>query len=279
MKESVHGISTALEQNYVYPQLGTDMSAYIGDKLLNGGYDNLYTNFGLIAQLNADLRYVSNDKHISLRPFSDDIGPGVSHANRAFSVEAELLQGNVGYLRLNSFPFGESARNVLIEAVSGFPSTEAIIIDLRSNGGGSTHQSAHFAAVFLDPGTPLWTYADRNGVITEKYHAEFIPGTELLKEVPLYVLTSKKTFSAAEYFVWAMKLCGRAKIIGERTGGGAHPIEDIQIEDLFTLRTPVAKPVIPPGEDSWQAHGIEPHLSTSAEQALSSALAIVVQRS
>jgi len=153
----------------------------------------------------------------------------------------------------------------------------AIIIDLRENGGGSADQSAYLAAIFLEPETLLWTYLSRNDEVKEEYRTQFVPDADVFKDIPLYVLTSKKTFSAAESFVWAMKLNKRATVVGEQTGGGAHTIKDIHLGNLFTLRTSIGRPVIPLGEKNWEASGLMPDIAVPSDRSLEEVLGMVNQ--
>jgi carboxyl-terminal processing protease len=107
----------------------------------------------------------------------------------------------------------------LAEKISG---ARGVIIDLRGNGGGDAEAMSDIASAFLGDGFNLGQFTDRNGssftIITRSrslFMAERIAQTKL----PLVVLTSERTSSAAEIFIAALKAARRATIIGTETCG------------------------------------------------------------
>jgi retinol-binding protein 3 len=87
----------------------------------------------------------------------------------------------------------------------------------------------------------------------------------------VYVLTSNRTFSAAEEFTYNLQNLQRATIVGETTGGGAHPGSVRRITDRFGIWLPNGRAINPITRTNWEGTGIEPHIKVPAEQALTSA--------
>ena len=98
-----------------------------------------------------------------------------------------------------------------------------------------------------------------------------MPGKRLT-DVPLYVLTSGRTFSAAEEFSYDLKCLKRATLVGERTGGGAHPGDVHEIEGLLGVFIPDGRAINPVTGTNWEGVGVEPDLAVAAPQALDAAL-------
>jgi C-terminal processing protease CtpA/Prc len=86
-----------------------------------------------------------------------------------------------------------------------------------------------------------------------------------------FVLTSKNTFSGAEEFTYNLKNLKRATIVGETTGGGAHPLSGHRIDDHFMIGVPFARAVNPVSKTNWEGTGVEPDVSVKAPDALEKA--------
>jgi hypothetical protein len=88
-------------------------------------------------------------------------------------------------------------------------------------------------------------------------------------DTDLYILTSPYTFSAAEEFTYNMKNLERATIVGETTGGGAHPVKYTAWPDLkVSLSVPFGRAVNPVTGTNWEGTGIEPHIQVPEAEAL-----------
>ena len=88
---------------------------------------------------------------------------------------------------------------------------------------------------------------------------------------PVYVLVSNRTFSAAEEFTYNLKNLQRATIVGETTGGGAHPGGVRRITDHFGIWLPNGRAINPITKTNWEGTGIEPHIKAEAARALDAA--------
>ena len=95
------------------------------------------------------------------------------------------------------------------------------------------------------------TFVNRENERQEFWTKLDVPGKRLDK-IPVYVLTAKKTFSAAEEFPYDLKTMHRATIVGEQTGGGANPGGFVPVDDHFAIFIPVARAENPFTKTNWE---------------------------
>ncbi|HET6266772.1 MAG TPA: S41 family peptidase, partial [Acidobacteriota bacterium] len=241
----VTDISKLLTENYVYLETAQKMSNRIQERLKSGAYSKLTNPDEFAEAVYNDLESVSNDKHLGFR-FAPQRAAEIlknqskSETETKQAREAELaegrrenfgfqtvqhLQGNIGYLNLLQFADAADGGEAAIAALTLLSHCDAIIIDLRQNGGGDPTQIQLISSYFFAEPTHLNDLYYRNQDKTENYWTfRYVPGTRLDK-ADLYILTSKYTFSGAEEFSYNMKSLKRATLIGETTGGGAHPTD------------------------------------------------------
>ena len=113
-------------------------------------------------------------------------------------------------------------------------------------------------------------YNRKEDFTTQYWTLPYVPGTTLA-DIPAFVLTSKSTFSGAEEFTYNLKKLKRATIVGETTGGGAHPVAGHHIDDHFMIGVPFARAVNPISKTNWEGTGVEPDVSGKAADALDKA--------
>ena len=188
---------------------------------------------GLAAQLTRDLGAESHDKHLAVAAVRQpaSTAPRPPEASRADGVRrtnagvqrVEILAGNVGYLNLSYFWRLEEAREVLADAMRLLRRADALIIDMRQNGGGSPATLALVVGYLLDQdGVPLFDITFRSGD-REAYATPSPAPAERDGRRPVFVLTSRRTFSAGEGFAFLLQERGRVVVVGERTAGAANP--------------------------------------------------------
>ncbi len=147
--------------------------------------------------------------------------------------------------------------------------TDALIIDLRRNGGGQPEMVALLSSYLFNQRTHLNDIYSRFDNRTQEYWtSETVAGKRYGESKPVYVLTSKRTFSAGEEFTYNLKNLKRATIIGETTGGGAHPVRPHRLTDHFMIGVPFARAINPITKTNWEGVGVTPDIETTAEQAL-----------
>jgi C-terminal processing protease CtpA/Prc len=198
--------------------------------------------------------------------------------NCAF-VKVEQLPGNVGYVKFNGFMDPEACGPTASAAMSFVAGTDALIIDLRENGGGDPKMVAFVSSYIFSDSTHLNDLWTRKTNVTEQYWTRpSVPGKHFGGEKPVYVLTSKRTFSGAEEFSYNLKNLKRATIVGETTGGGAHPVNGQRIDEHFVIGVPFARAINPISKTNWEGTGVEPDVKVPASDALTTAQKLAAER-
>jgi hypothetical protein len=184
----------------------------------------------------------------------------------------QRLQDNIMLLTLHSFAPLSSGGDIVAAAMTLVAQGDALIIDLRNNGGGADAGDL-IAAYLLPAGSPLSGFYDRpSGLSTSRQTPAWVPGRRFGPKKPVYILTSHRTFSAAEALAYDLQALGRASIVGEQTAGGANPFEYRRLDDHFFLRLPESRPVNPITKTNWEGSGVHPNVVVPADQALTRAL-------
>lgn len=186
--------------------------------------------------------------------------------------EVKILDGNIGYINFRGFRDPEYASEAVISAMNFLSNTDAIIFDLRNNGGGYPQMVQLLSSYFFKgDAIHLNTFYNRIDETSEQFWTlPYVPGKRL-PDVQLYILTSSSTFSAAEEFSYNLKHLKRAMIIGENSGGGAHPGESFQVSNKFKVWTSTGRAINPITNSNWEGVGVIPHIKTSEKDALISA--------
>jgi hypothetical protein len=292
----VDSIATFMTDFYVFPDKGKEMGDLVLQNLTQGKYDQItdHQEFSMI--LSQDLQSVNGDRHINVRYSPEMIAmyrAAEADSNnteleefqkkRAESMnfnfkELKILPGNVGYLKFNSFMDASMAGPTAIAAMNFLAYTDALIIDLRDNGGGSPSLIQLISSYFFEEPEHLNSFYIREGDQTHQFWTlPYVPGNKML-DTDIYVLTSSYTFSGAEEFTYNLKNMKRATIVGETTGGGAHPVSPHIINDHFAINIPFGKAVNPITNSNWEGTGIEPHIKTSKAEAYEKAYLLALEK-
>jgi hypothetical protein len=191
-------------------------------------------------------------------------------AAQGFGIgEPRVLSGDVGYLPLRRFFRAELAGDALAAAMQSLATTDALIVDLRESGGGDPVMAVLAASWFFEGRPRHWNDLVRryDGTTTQFWTAAWLPGPRYVGK-PLYVLTAERTFSAPESFAYELQQTGRATIVGEATGGGAHPGAWFPIDDRFALFIPLSRYVSAVSGGDWEGTGVQPDVACPAAEAL-----------
>ncbi|XP_020308880.2 retinol-binding protein 3-like [Oncorhynchus kisutch] len=203
------------------------------------------------------------------------------------SVKLEVLENNVGYLRIDQIIGEETAAKLgplLRDNVwNKVANTSSLIFDLRYSTAGELSGVPFIISYFSDP-EPLIhidTVFDRPSNTTkELWTMSSIMGERYGKRKDLIVLTSKRTMGAAEAVAYTLKHLKRANIVGERSAGGSVKVEKIRIGDSgFYITVPVARSVNPITGQSWEVNGVSPSVNINAKEAVANAQNLLVVRS
>lgn len=195
----------------------------------------------------------------------------LARSNSGFN-KVDILKGNIGYIDFWGFDNINEVSQRKAEAVMTMvEDTDAIIFDLRYNGGGDAAMIQLISSYFFEKPVHLNSFESRKGgAPVEFWTYENVAGKKKLT-TPLYLLTSKNTFSAAEEFAYNLKHLGRATIIGEKTRGGANPVYYFNLGNGFKASIPISKAVNPVTGKNWEAVGVQPHHKVLAENAFKKA--------
>ena len=284
----VDDVTTALNEVYVFPETARKMEEHVRRQLKAGAYDRLGALDAFTQKLTEDLQSVSHDLHLRVTwdpeaPAGDAEGQPTAEQQARFAAQerrdnycfrkVERLAGNVGYLKLDCFAPAELAGGTAVAAMGFLAGSDALIFDLRDNGGGSPTM-IQLLTSYLMGGEPahLNNFYIRKGDKTQQFWTQaWVPGTRL-PDVPVFVLTSNRTFSAAEEFTYNLKNMKRATIIGETTGGGAHPVDLHRVQGYpVAVSLPFGRAVNPISGTNWEGTGVEPDVKTPAAEALAAA--------
>jgi hypothetical protein len=282
----IDGAIAQLNEFYVFPETAKKMGEAVKAKQKKGDYDSITDGDAFAKMLTDNFQEVSHDKHLrvdfSPAPMPDrHEGPpnaderaryrkDMERMNCGFD-KVEILSGNVGYLKFNFFADPEVCGPTAVAAMNFLANADAIIFDLRENGGGDPKMIAFLSTYLFSEPTHLNDLWERKGDNTHQYWTlPYVPGKRLDGK-PAYVLTSKQTFSGAEEFSYNLKNLKRAALIGETTGGGAHPVSGHRIDDHFMIGVPFARAINPISKTNWEGTGVEPDVKVSAADALATA--------
>jgi hypothetical protein len=282
-----------LDSFYVFPDVAKHMADSLRAWNARGRYDTLAKAMSFSRTLGNDLRALSHDKHMGLGfnvramppqpatpapPTSEDSARAraqMDALNCGF-VKVEQLEGNVGYVKFNGFFDFDACGATASAAMNFVAGTRALIVDMRENGGGSPAMVSYVSSYLFSTRTHLndiWNR--RTGVTEEFWTRDDVPGRRFGGEKPVYVLTSAQTFSGAEEFTYDLKSLKRATIVGETTGGGAHPVSGHRIDEHFMIGVPFARAINPISHTNWEGVGVEPDVKVPAADALVTAQTLI----
>jgi len=299
-REIVAKALALLRENYVFPEVAGQAAAGVEARLAAADYDNL-DEITLTEVLTSHLQEASGDKHLRVglggppgpgrrgpgsgrrpdhgRADRDNGEPADPEARRLKMRQAgrldnfgihrvERLDGNVGYLDLRRVPMPENAGPAIAAAMELVAGSYALIIDLRRNGGGSPHGVAFWCSYLLpEHPTHLSDIVQADTRETRQFWSyPYLPGDRYLDR-PVYVLASSRTFSGGEDFCYTLQALGRAEVIGEATGGGAHPTRPFPISAAVHIAIPFARSINPITGTNWQGTGVVPDTPVPADHA------------
>jgi len=288
----IAGSITKLNENYVFPETAKKMEQALRRHQKRGEYDSVTDGEKFATLLTTHLQEVSHDKHLRVNfrvvRFPDDLaapGPQQEAENRRMTErvncgfeKVELLAGNVGYVKFNMFANPAQCGETAIAAMNFLANADAIVFDLRDNGGGDPAMIALISTYLFDQPTHLNDIWNRKAGTTQQYWTlPVVPGKRL-SAAPAFVLTSSRTFSGAEEFSYNLKNLKRATIVGETTGGGAHPVRGERIDDRFMIGVPFARAINPITKTNWEGTGVEPDVKVPAADALATAQKLAAEK-
>ncbi|MDX6283728.1 MAG: hypothetical protein QOH03_4799 [Kribbellaceae bacterium] len=277
--ELLDRLATLVGELYVFPEVGAEIAARLKKAAADGRYDALIEPEQLAARVTADLQEGNQDRHLRLKFHVDEVVDETDPVaeDAAWRRHAELtaggmarverLAGNIGLLEIRPLIFDPAHAGAAVSAaMSLLSATDALVIDLRRCLGGSPDMVAFLCSHLFD-GEPvhlndLVTPAD--GTVRQFWTIPHLPGPRFGGTKPVWVLTSSTTFSAAEELTYDLQQLGRATVVGERTGGGAHPREGFKLHAHLEATIPIKRAINPVSQTNWEGVGVIPDVEVSA---------------
>jgi retinol-binding protein 3 len=285
-KRVTDALMRELDRGYVFPAKVPEVSKDVAARATRGEYRTALSARAFADSLTRHLQSVTHDKHLRVRYGSPNGGaprpsPEERERRRGLAAERanadnfgigkpERLPGNVAYLELRTFAVDpQQIEDALAEAMSAVADADALIVDVRANGGGSPFAVALVSSYLFGPDSVhlnslYFRPADR----TDHFWTQAsVKGKRFGAQKPVFVLTSRRTFSAAEEFTYNLQALKRATIVGDTTGGGAHPGGVVPLSDGFYVFVPSGRAINPITKTNWEGSGIRPEIAVPAEQA------------
>ena len=267
-RQVVQAAVEALSGGYLYEDVGVRTARALEKKRAEGAFDGLDAS-RLAAALTEVLQAEAHDLHLRVTVGSDFVPPDAAAGNLSMVGRVEVLPGNVGYLEVRHFAGANMAD--FDSAMATLKDVRALIIDVGRNRGGGPGPVTHLSTYLFEKPTHLVTRMQRGMDPVERWTLESVPGRRLT-QVPVYVLTSRSTFSAAESFTFGLRVTGRATLVGERTGGGGHFGNPVTLPHGFQMFLPIGRAYDPRTGKGWEAEGLRPDIDVPYAQALDAAL-------
>jgi len=287
----IYSLIHTLDTYYVLNEKGKQMGNLLKKQLKAGAYNSITDPSLLASRLEKDIKSVYDDKHLYVfydpefeqnQQASQTEQAKIEAKTRELEYEksknfmftsAKILPRNIGYVQLNGFvDMVEQAEPTATAAVAFLAHTDALIIDLRFNGGGSPAMVEQLESYFFKEKTHMSDIYERSTNKTTSFYADPAKSKGISLVMPVYILTSKRTFSAAEDFSYSMQQIKRAQVIGDTTAGGAHPTRPIALKGGFVAQIPFARSINPYSKSNWEGSGVIPDIPVQSSNALEKAM-------
>jgi hypothetical protein len=288
----VDSAASLLTRYYAFADTGQMLATHLRTRLAAGAFDGAATEPQLDEMLTREMQAFNHDGHLytTYRPAVGSPGAAAFRTGRSGGsaqggppqptaadvaaqrrqnygvARAERLAGNVGYIEITSFMRGEEAAAAIDGAMAMLRYTDAMIIDLRHNGGGS--EMTHYLMSYFQPdgAVQTWNYTRMMGD-TMKNFSRPVNGAKRL-DIPVYILTSGRSASAAEAFAHTLKSAGRAKTVGTATSGAGYNNMSFALTDQTAISISIGAAFYPGTGQRWEGTGVLPDISVPEQQAL-----------
>ncbi len=289
----VEGVAGAIEQNYFDEARANQIATELRGAMAKGEFDALTTERELASALTIKLEPF--DRHFRVgwtdaqraQPEAESpvMSPTQSQAQqrrRNHGVRrAEVLPGNLGYIDLRefaSFEFGvagQPGRETIEAALQLLAGVDALIIDLRDNGGGAPQMVGYLASAFVRKEADIFnSFHGRDRTMSEA-PLDWYPQPRL--DTPLFLLISARTASAAEAFAYTLQSAKRAIVVGEPSMGAANPGGDVDAGHGFSVFVSFATPINPITKGNWEGRGVTPDVDVEQGAALFTARRLALE--
>ncbi|WP_103341594.1 S41 family peptidase [Amycolatopsis sp. CA-126428] len=285
----VEEVIRRLDAHYVFPDVAAKLAEVLRARLGEGAYAEL-GDADFATAVTADLQSVNDDKHLRLRHHADPVAEDgdAEHASEDFRRAAELenfgiasvrrLPGNVGYVDTTLLYPLDLAAAAVSAAMTLVAPTDALLLDVRRNRGGTPDTSAFLQSYLVDERTHYLDIYEREGdLVTQMWTLPYVPGPKFGGTKPIWVLTGPATFSGGEDLAFSLQRQGRAKTVGEPTRGGAHPREQFKVDTYLDVTVSIARSYDPKTGENWEGTGVPPNIPVAADKAFDTAYELALR--
>jgi hypothetical protein len=285
-REGVIGqVIAQLQELYVAPETAKKMAAALRQHQSNHEYDSVMEGDLFAFFLTVQLRAASGDYHLGVRfsparapdnPLAPD--PLQQQRTNCGFQKVEVLPGNVGYVKFDRFEPPADCGPTAVAAMTLVGNADALIFDLRDNVGGNPGMVALLCSYLFAGSTHLNDVWDRtNDTTLQSWTSAYVAGKRL-PTVPVYVLTSPRTFSAAEELAYDLQSLKRATVVGEATAGGSHGVRPARLDERFMMIVPFTRSINPVTKTDWEGTGVRPDVEVPADDALATAQRLAAEK-
>lgn len=282
-QEVFTALQQKLDNEYIFPEKAKAFTKHIQTPQTQKAFAQINDCDKFADVINEQLMKATADKHLHVTFSPFPIPEETPESKAAFAAhKAKFMQSlnygfeqvqrlpfNIGYINLVLFAETEQGGPQLESAMNLLTYTNALIIDLRESRGGAPAMVDLIASYLMNERTNTSDiYYRKDDRLEQRFTESEVTGKHYGQQRPVYILTSKHTFSAAEDLAYTLKHLGRATIIGEITGGGAHPGDVVKLTEHFESFIPNGRSINPITKTNWEGLGVQPHTKTAANKAL-----------
>lgn len=291
----IQSLSEKLAANYIFPDVAQQINIGLQRHLEAGDYAEITEGDLFALALTMHLQEVNRDEHLWVRWHPESLPDSTEslRQNPQWQEERmaearldnfglhklERLPGNIGYLDIRYLHRAAWGGDTLVAAMGFLQNVSALIIDLRKCTGGYPGMICLASSYFFgeDPihiGSIYW----HDEQMTQQYWTlPHVPGKHL-DQIPVYVLTSKVTFSGGEEFASILQRQKRAIVLGDKTDGGTHPGASYRLHTHFEVFIPIGRAIHPLSGESLEGAGVLPDFSVPQEHAYLAAYHLALRR-
>ena len=291
---AIAALAADIDAHYVFPDRGAAIVARLHERAAAGAYDALASGRAFADAVNADLDAASgHDRHLRVYVEPATLPPADAHGKLpdddvmdepqmqrlAYGIErVERLPFDIGYVDLTLLAPAAGAAPRYAAMMTLVAGTRALVIDLRRNHGGDQEAVKLLCSYLFDGRTHLNDIWFRDGDrLVPGWTTDTLAGPRYGQQRRVVVLTSRETFSAGEDVAYALKNAGRATVVGEATGGGAHPGDMYRLGEHLAAFVPNGRTISPVTHGDWEGTGVQPDVTVPADRALAEAQKLLLR--